>query len=104
MPDLMGRPEASHTPLASRRAEASTPTMSPAGAAAHRAASYPRPTAAWETCPVCNGATGSGPHVCKPKAASSALRLETDLAYLLKDRQVADAARREIAEYAGVAA
>jgi hypothetical protein len=75
--------------------------------AAHRAASYVRPTparAAWGTCPECNAATGSGPHVCKPKAVPSTLRLETDLAYLLKDRQVADAARREIAEYAGVAA
>lgn len=36
--------------------------------------------------------------------SNPALRLEMDLAYVLKDRQVADAARREIAEYAGVAA
>lgn len=36
--------------------------------------------------------------------SNPALRMETDVAYVLRDRQVADAARREIAEYAGVAA
>lgn len=80
MADLSMRTSARETDATGASSRPITP-MSPADRAAHAAASYVRPT-----------------------AVLSALRLETDLAYLLKDRQVADAARREIAEYAGVAA
>lgn len=58
------------------------------------------PRSNWGVCPVCHRATNGGQHQC----GKVALRLETDLAYLLRDRQTADAARREIAEWSGVAA
>ncbi|WP_329131597.1 hypothetical protein OG552_10630 [Streptomyces sp. NBC_01476] len=70
--------------------------MSPADVAAHRAASYIRPSANWGICPECNGNLGPN-HVCPSRTV---LRLETELAYLLRDRQYTENARREIAEHA----
>lgn len=62
------------------------------------------PTANFAICPECNGNAGPG-HVCPPKAipaltprAAEALgRLEVWAAYLLRNRQTADATRRDLA-------
>lgn len=61
----------------------------------------------WAICDVCNGSLGPG-HVCPPKAtpavsADMALRrMQEDLAYDLRDRQLAETVAAEIAQ--GVAA
>lgn len=85
----------------------STPalTMSPADIAAHAAGSYVRPprithtAAGFGICGFCGKPDVAG-HACNsvtPDMDAVLTRVTTRVAYLLRDRQTTDAARRELA-------